>query len=133
MYIQASHLNMNLDEFNEFYRNDLLDKLSKENKVSFETSKINLLIMITAYEQMNFLILYFHNCFWPIYLNLKEWLVKVTKWQSDKTLIQNMLSNELSISILSYNATSSILDHLPQFLIVSNIFFQFPNLKIYDI
>lgn len=63
MYIQASHLNMNLDEFNEFYRNDLLDKLSKENKVSFETSKINLLIMITAYEQMNFLILYFHNCF----------------------------------------------------------------------
>lgn len=63
MYIQASHLNMNLDEFNEFYRNDLLDKLSKENKVSFETSKINLLIMITAYEQMNFLILYSLNCF----------------------------------------------------------------------
>ena len=63
MYIQASHLNMNLDEFNEFYRNDLLDKRSKENKVSFETSKINLLIMITAYEQMNFLILYSLNCF----------------------------------------------------------------------
>ena len=63
MYIQASHLNMNLDEFNEFYRNDLLDKLSKENKVSFETSKRNLLIMITAYEQMNFLILYSLNCF----------------------------------------------------------------------
>ena len=46
-----------------------------------------------------------------------------------KTLIDNMFSNIISAEAISRNSTSTISDHLPQFMIVPNVFSNPPSNK----
>ena len=47
-----------------------------------------------------------------------------------KTLIDNILSNVILKDIISGNITANIGDHLPQFLISSNVFADLPSNKL---
>ena len=47
-----------------------------------------------------------------------------------KTLIDNILSNVILKDIISGNITVTIGDHLPQFLISSNVFADLPSNKL---
>ena len=47
-----------------------------------------------------------------------------------KTLIDNILSNVILKDIISGNITATIGDHLPQFLISSNVFADLPSNKL---
>ena len=65
---------------------------------------------------MNFLTLYSHNCFFIILNNQLE-------------LIHNILSSTLIENTISGNLTATIFDHLPEFIILRNIFSNPPSNK----
>ena len=65
---------------------------------------------------MNFLTLYSHICFFIILNNQLE-------------LIHNILSSTLIENTISGNLTASIIDHLPEFIILPNIFSNPPSNK----
>ena len=121
---------MNINKFNDDYLNDLLDKLSKENKTIFLLGDFNI----------NWLNYYIHpptnefldslssHYFLPHILQPS----RVTT--NSKTLIDNIFSNMAVPNIISGNLTASISDHLPQFLVAPNIFFNasYPKSNIYE-
>ena len=49
---------------------------------------------------------------------------------NSKTLIDNILSNVITPNNISGNITAAILDHLPKFFIVPNIFSNQPSTKL---
>ena len=65
---------------------------------------------------MNFLTLYSHICFFIILHNQLE-------------LIHNILSSTLIENTISGNLTAAIFDHLPEFIILPNIFSNPPSNK----
>ena len=65
---------------------------------------------------MNFLTLYSHICFFIILNNQLE-------------LIHNILSSTLIENTISGNLTATIFDHLPEFIILPNIFSNPPSNK----
>ena len=65
---------------------------------------------------MNFLTLYSHICFFIILHNQLE-------------LIHNILSSTLIENTISDNLTATIIDHLPEFIILPNIFSNPPSNK----
>ena len=65
---------------------------------------------------MNFLTLYSHICFFIILHNQLE-------------LIHNILSSTLIENTISGNLTATIFDHLPEFIILPNIFSNPPSNK----
>ena len=65
---------------------------------------------------MNFLTLYSHICFFIILHNQLE-------------LIHNILSSTLIENTISGNLTATIFDHLPEFIILRNIFSNPPSNK----
>ena len=115
----CKHPDMNINEFNGDYLNELLDKLSKENKTIFllGDSNINLLnydIHPPTNEVLNSLSFHY---FLPHILQPS----RVTT--NSKILIGNIFSNMAVPNIISGDLTSSLSDHLPQFLVAPNIFF----------
>ena len=108
------HPNMNINAFNE-----LFDQLSKENKTIFFLGDFSInLLNYDIYPPTNeFLDSLSSHYFLPHILQLS----RVTA--NSKTLIDNIFSNMAAPSIISGNLTASISDHLPQFLVVPNIFF----------
>ena len=109
---------MNINEFNDDYLNELLDKLSKENKTIFLLGDFNInLLNYDIHPPTNEFLdsLSSHN-FLPHILHPS----RVTT--NSKTLI-DIFSNMDVPSIISGNLTASISDHLPQFLVAPNIFF----------
>ena len=110
---------MNIDEFNHDYLNELLDKLSKENKTKFLLGdfNINLLNYDIHPPASDFLDSLSSHYFLPHSLQPS----RVTT--NFKTLIDNIFSNMPVPNIISGNLRSSISDHLPQFLVAPNIFF----------
>ena len=113
------HPNMNINEFNDDYINKLLDKLSKENETIFLLcdANINLLNYGIRPPTNEFLDLLSSHYFLPHILRPS----KVTT--NSKTLIDDIFSNMAVPNIISGNITGCILDHLPQFLVAPNIFF----------
>ena len=66
---------MNLNEFNDYYLNELLHKLSSENKCIFLLDDFNVDLMKYGNHHStneNFLTLYFHICFFLILHNQLE-------------------------------------------------------------
>ena len=121
---------MNINEFNDDYLNELLDKLSKENKTIFLLRDFNInLLNYDIHPPTNEFLdsLSSHN-FLPHILQSS----RVTT--NSKTLIDNIFSNMAVPNIISGNLTASISDHLPQFLVVPNIFFNasYPKSNIYE-
>ena len=113
---------MNINEFNDDCLNELLDKLSKENKTIFLLGDFNInLLNYDIYPPTNeFLDSLSSHYFLPQ-------PSRVTT--NSKTLIDNIFPNMAAPNIISGNLTASISDHLPQFLVAPNIFFNASYLK----
>ena len=124
------HPSMNTNEFNDDYLNELLDKLSKENKTIFLFGDFNInLLNYDIHSPTNeFLDFLSSHYFLPHILQPS----RVTT--NSKTLIDNIFSNMAVPNIISGNLTASISDHLPQFLVALNIFFNasYPKSNKYE-
>ena len=109
---------MNINEFSDDYLNELLDKLSKENKTMFFLGDFNInLLNYDIHPPTNeFLDSLSSHYFLPHILQPS----RVTT--NSRTLIDNIFSIMAVPNIISGNLTASISDHLPQFLVAPNIF-----------
>ena len=117
---------MDLNEFNDYYINNLLDKLSSENKTVFLLGDFN--IDLLNYDQ-NLLInesldsLCSHM--------LLPHIVQLTRIRNNsKFLIDNIYSNVITLNNISGNINATVSDHLPQFLIAPEIFSNPPSTKL---
>ena len=113
---------MDLNDFNTNYLNNLLDKVSKEQKSVFLLGDFN--VNLLNYNDHNptneFLDSLASNSFVP-------YILQPTQLASySKTLTDNIFSNIISPEAISGNLTSTISDHLPQFMIVPNVFSNSP-------
>ena len=116
---------MDLNDFNTNYLNNLLDKVSKEQKSVFLLGDFN--VNLLNYNDHNptneFLDSLASNSFVP-------YILQPTRLTShSKTLIDNIFSNIISPEAISANLTAPISDHLPQFMIVPNVFSNPPSSK----
>ena len=104
---------MNINEFSDDYLNELLDKLSKENKIIFLLGdfSINLLNYDIHPPTNEFLDSLSSHYFLPHILQPS----RVTT--NSKILIDRIFSNMAVPNIISGNLTASISDQLPQFLV----------------
>ena len=108
---------MNTNEFNDDYMNELLDKLFKENKTIFLLGDFNIdLLNYDIHQPTNeFLDSLFSYYFLPH-------ILQPSRGTSNfKTLLDNIFTN---IALPNIN---SISDHLPQFHIALNAFFNSSN------
>ena len=112
------HPLMDLNEFNDYYLNELLHKLSSENKSVILLGDFNVDLMK-------------HDNHYPTnkfldslssYLFLPHITQPTRKRDSSKTLVDNIFSNTLIENTISGNVTAIMSDHLPQFIILPNIF-----------
>ena len=111
-------MSLNEFKFNEFYINDLLDKLSKENEMVFIIGDFNtnLLDYIQGTSSNEYIDSLSSQLFLPYVLH-------PTKERYDsKTIVDYVFLNTVSSYIIIGNLTSSVSDHLLQFLIAPNIF-----------
>ena len=111
--------NMNINGFTYDYLNVLLDKLSKENKTiillgDFNINFLNYDIHPPTNEFLDSLSCHY---FLPHILQSS----RVTT--NSKTLTDNIFSNMAVPSVTSDNLTASIANHLPQFFLARNTFF----------
>ena len=109
---------MDLTDFNSNYLNNLLEKVSKEQKSAFLLGDFNInLLNYNVHSPTNeFLDSLASNSFLP-------YILQPTRITShSKTLIDNIFTNIIFPDSITGNPTATISDHLPQFLIVLNIF-----------
>ena len=109
---------MQVDEFNKDFMQPLLDKLCNENKQVFLIGDFNIdLLQYNNHEPINnFLDTLTSNMFLP------QIILPTRITSHSKTLIDNIFTNEILPDCFSGNITSTISDHLPQFLIIPNFF-----------
>ena len=110
------HPNMDVLDFHSFI-NQLLDKISKEQKQIFilQDFNINLLNYHEHQPTNEFLDSLASNSIIP-------YILQPTRLTShSKTLIDNIFSNVLSCEAISGNITATVSAHLPQFLFASNV------------
>ena len=115
---------MALTDFNSNYLNKLLENISKEQKSVFLLGDFNVnLLNYNEHNQTNeFLDSLASNSFVPL-------ILQPTRISShSKTLIENIFSNVINPDI-SGNLTATISGHLPQFVIISNMFGNIPGKK----
>ena len=120
---------MDLNDFNTNYLNNLLDKVSKEQKSVFLLGDFNInLLNYNDYNPIND-----HNSTNEFLDSLASnsfaaYILQPTRLTSHcKTLIDNIFSNIISSEAISGNLTSTISDHLPQFMIVPNVLSNRPS------
>ena len=109
---------MDLDEFKDNYLNTLLDKTSKENKSLFFLGDFN--VDLLKYDKDAPTNEFLDSLSSYMFLTHIVQLTRIST--TSKTFIDNIFSNIHTPSSVSGNLTSSISDHLPQFLIVPDIF-----------
>ena len=109
--------NININEFNDNYLNELLEKLSKENDIVFLLGDFNIyLLNYDIHPPTNtFLDSLSSHYFLPIYCSPEM-------NSNSETLIYNIVSNMTVPNIIYCSITDPISDHLPQFFVDSNIF-----------
>ena len=121
---------MNINELSDDYLNELLDKLSKENKTIFLLGDFNInLLNYDIHPPTNeFLDSLSSHYFLPHILQPSRVI------SNSKTLIDNIFSNIAVPNIISGNLTASISGHLPQFLVAPDIFFNasYPKSNNYE-
>ncbi|XP_065683390.1 uncharacterized protein LOC136096149 [Hydra vulgaris] len=117
---------MSLDNFLSFYLNPLLKNLTKENKTIFILGDFNidLLKCDTDLYAKDFLDSLTSNYILPHIIHP----TRICK--TSKTLIDNIFSNIKSNKYKTGNLTTTISDHLPQFLIAYNILKPPPSKKL---
>ena len=109
-------------EFNDIYLNPLLDKISKENKSIFLLGDFNVDLLkddhhLATNEFLDSL---------SSHMLLPHIIQPTRVTCNSKTLIDNIYSNILGSDPVSRNLTTTISDHLPPFVIGSNIFCNSP-------
>ena len=117
---------MDLNEFDDYCINNLLNKLSKENKTVFLLGDFN--IDLLNYDQHSltneFLDSHSSHMFLPH-------IAQPTRIRNNsKTLIDNIHSNVITPNNISGNINATISDHLPHFLIAPDIFSNPPSTKL---
>ena len=116
---------MDLNDFNNYYLNPLLAKLSKEKKTAFLLGDFN--VDLSKYEQHSPTNEFLYSLASSIFL---PYIIQPTRVTSNsRTIIDNIFSNIISTDIISGNLTATISDHLPQFLIAPEIFRSSPSSK----
>ena len=113
---------MDLNDFNTNYLNNLLHKVYKEQKSVFLLGDFN--VNLLNYNNHNptneFLDSLASNSF-VLYISQPNRQTSHSKRRRD-----NIFSNIISPEAISGNLTSTISDHLPQFMIVPNVFSNTP-------
>ena len=109
---------MDLTDFNCNYLNKLSENISKEQKSIFLLRDFNVnLLNYDEHNQTNvFLGSLDSNSLIP--LNLQP--TRITSHSN--TLIDNIISNVIDPDIILGNLTATISEHLPQFVIIPNVF-----------
>ena len=109
---------MDLNDFNSNYLNNLLDKVSKEQKSLFLLGDFN--VNLLNYNDHNPTNEFLDS---PVASNsFVPYILQPTRLTShSKTCIDNIISNIISPEAISGNLTAAISDHL-QFMIVPNVF-----------
>ena len=121
---------MNINEFNDDYLNELLNKLSKENRIIFLLGDFNInLLNYDIHSPTNEFLdsLSSHYLF--------QHILQPSRFTTNsKTLLDNIFSNMAVPNIISGNLTASISDCLPQFLVAPIIFFNasYPKSNNYE-
>ena len=116
---------MDLTDFNCNYLNKLLENISKEQKSIFLLGDFNVnLLNYNEHNQTNeFLDSLASNSFIPLILQP----TRITSHSN--TLIDNIFSNVIHPDIISGNLTATISNHLPQCVIIPNMFGNIPGNK----
>ena len=116
------HPSMDLNDFNTNHLKNLHDKVSKKQKSVFLLGAFNVnLLNYNNHNPTNELIdSLASNSFVPYILQP----ARLTS--HSKTLIDNIFSNIISTYAITGNLTSTISDHLPQFMIFPNVFSNHP-------
>ena len=117
--------NMDLNDFNNYYLNPLLAKLSKERKTVFLLGDYN--VDLSKYEQHSPTNDFLDSFASPMSL---PYIIQPARLTSNsKTINDNIFSNIISTDIMSGNLPATISDHFSQFLIAPEIFRNSPNNK----
>lgn len=108
------HPHMFLNEFKSYYANNLLDKLSKENKTVFLWGDFNVdLLNFHQHRPTN----EFVDSF-----SLFSLIIQPTRIRNKfKTPIDNNYSNMITPNKISGNLTAQVSDHIPKFVIAPDI------------
>ena len=111
------HHHIDLNEFNDYFVNNLFDKFSKENKTVFLLADFNTGLL--NYDQVSPTNEFFDSLSSHMLL---PHIVQPTKIRNNsKALIGNIYSNAITSNNISGNLTATILDHLSQLLIAPDI------------
>ena len=107
-----------LDDFNKNFLNKILDKVSKEQKSLSLLGDFNVkLLNYNGHTPTNeFLDSLASNSVIPYILQP----TRIT--DHSETLIDNIFSNVITVDAISDNLTATISEHLPQIMIVPNVF-----------
>ena len=116
------HPSMNVSTFTNDHLKNMLNAIHHENKSTLLTGDFNVnLINYNKRGTYNFLELLCNHNFTP------QITLPTRGTEKSATLIDNIFVNNPSFKYLSGNITTSISDHLPQFIILEN--FKGSNLK----
>ena len=119
------HPHMDQNKSNDYYINNLLDKLSKENKTVFHLGDFD--IDLLNYDRHS-LTNEFLDSLSPHML--LPHIVQPTRIRNNsKTLIDDIYSNTITPNNILGNITATVSDHLPQFCIAPDIFSNPPSTK----
>ena len=117
---------MDLNEFNDYYIINLLDKVSKENKTVFLLGDFDIdLLNYDQHSLTNEFLDYLSS-----HMLLPHILQPTRTRNNSKTLIDNIYSKVITPNNISGNITATISDHLPNFFFVSDIFSNPPSIKL---
>ena len=119
------HPAMDLNEFNDYYLNELLHKLFSENKSVILLGDFNVDLM--KYDNHHSTNEFLDSL--PSHLFLPHITQPAIITDTTKTLFDNIFSNTLIENTISGNLTATISDHLPQFIVLPNIFCNPPSNK----
>ena len=114
---------MELTDFNCNYLKKLLKNISKEQKSTFLLGEFN--INLLNYSENNQTNESLHSLASNSFIPLISQPTRITSHSN--TFIDNIYSNIINPYIKSGNFTATIFDHLPQFLIIPNMFSNIQN------
>ena len=119
------HPVVDLNEFKDYYLNELLHKLSSENKSVILLSDFNVDLM--KYDNHHSTNGFIDSLSSHLFLPHITQPTRIRDYS--KTFIDNIFSNTLIENTISGNSAATISDHLPQFIILPNIFSNPPSNK----
>ena len=119
------HPVVDLNEFKDYYLNELLHKLSSENKSVILLIDFNVDLM--KYDNHHSTNGFLDSLSSHLFLSHITQPTRIR--DSSKTFIDNIFSSALIENTISGNSAATISDHLPQFIILPNIFPNPPSNK----